>query len=127
MSHTPGPWIHGPRVQPSYGFRVDPVGEGDEALPVVLIPFNRRPHDEAEANARLIAAAPTMLDALREWKCPGCGGTGIYQQNASGRARAIERGRPTDPQFHPDPVTCKVCNGSKLHPTASAAITAAVG
>jgi len=67
----------------------------------------------------------TPLEALREWKCPGCGGKGTYQQNAVGRARDEARGRTPDPAFNPDPVICKVCNGDGLHPIASGAIARA--
>lgn len=67
-------------------------------------------------------AADDMLAALREWKCPGCGGKGTYQQNAVGREREEARGRVPDPAFNPDPVPCKVCGGHGLHPIARAAI-----
>lgn len=87
---------------------------------------------EAVANARAALVTPASQEsssndavlraALAQWKCPGCGGSGKYQQDAKGRARAEERGKATDPKYQPDPVTCKVCQGGGLHPIASAAL-----
>lgn len=69
--HTPGPWIG---AGPSFG---DPLprytteivteweGEGGEVLAICELPLHH--HDnENEANARLIAAAPDLLKALRD-------------------------------------------------------------
>lgn len=63
-----------------------------------------------------------LAEALQQWKCAGCGGTGRYQQDAKGRARAEARGKSPDPRYQPDSVTCKVCNGGGLNPIASAAL-----
>lgn len=63
-----------------------------------------------------------LLAALREWKCPSCGGSGKYHQNRKDAERKAERGVPLDPQFNPGAVGCKICGGDGLHPTASAAI-----
>jgi hypothetical protein len=60
--HTPGPWaVHPVRA------RVDAFNSGD-ALPVceLLWPTDERTEEETEANAALIAAAPDLLEALRE-------------------------------------------------------------
>ena len=69
--HTPGPWIG---AGPSFG---DPLprytteivteweDEDGEALSICSLPF-RHHDDENEANARLIAAAPELLEALKE-------------------------------------------------------------
>lgn len=54
-----GPWRAVPRDSNS-GF----VIRIDEDLPIAIVPVNRRGRDVAEANARLIAAAPDMLAAL---------------------------------------------------------------
>jgi starvation-inducible outer membrane lipoprotein len=51
--HTPGPWEH-------RGFDVWEPGKT-----ALSIGSANRPHPEAHANARLIAAAPDMLEALR--------------------------------------------------------------
>jgi hypothetical protein len=68
-----------------------------------------------------------LREALNHWKCAGCGGSGKYQQDAKGRARAEARGKIPDPKFQPDPVTCKVCNGDGLNPIASAALREPLG
>ena len=57
MSHTPGPWwVDGPdegiEVHDTFGRTASVWGDQDD-------------NSEAWANARLIAAAPDMLDALR--------------------------------------------------------------
>ena len=61
--HTPGPWtINKDGGVPIIGFD---VGDGGELLPIVyrVGGFNQR---VANANARLIAAAPALLAALTE-------------------------------------------------------------
>lgn len=72
-----------------------------------------------------VTPTDVMRDALKQWKCPGCGGRGTYQQDAAGRARASARGAAIDPKYQPDPVTCKVCKGDGLNPIASAALNRA--
>jgi len=56
--HTPGPWS------------IEPFDRLDKQItilePRVLVDFDDVDQVEAEANARLIAAAPDMLAALRE-------------------------------------------------------------
>ena len=70
IKHTPGPWIG---AGPSFG---DPLprytteivteweDEDGEALSICELPFHHH-DDENEANARLIAAAPDLLEALK--------------------------------------------------------------
>ena len=54
--HTPGPWA---RVDDSFEIRTH---DGERYITTIL-----GPHDtQDEANARLIAAAPLMLEALRD-------------------------------------------------------------
>lgn len=55
--HTPGPWLVSPFVA-----RVDNPRDN---LPIcaLLWPTDERSEDETEANARLIAAAPDLLEA----------------------------------------------------------------
>ena len=59
--HTPGPWHIGVRTfhagRDVYVPKGEPVAVADDAITAT---------PEAEANARLIAAAPDMLAALRE-------------------------------------------------------------
>lgn len=125
--HTPGPWQ-------SSGVRVRDNGETflQVSAPVVgVIAYvaysDKTPENfiQSRADQRLVAASPEMYDALLQWKCPACGGKGTYQQNAIGRARAVARGRVPDPAFNPDPVTCKVCDGSGRHPIAHAVLVKA--
>ena len=73
-AHTPGPWDyvpanehHGPYVTTDYGTTVADLYVLSE--PVVWSSETRKPipfmGEMAEANARLIAAAPDLLDALK--------------------------------------------------------------
>ncbi len=74
--HTPGPWQRSGVRQPSPEYRGHPVGpDGD---PVVIVPYSDEHHAECLANANLIAAAPDMLEALREVVAamPSMGGLG---------------------------------------------------
>lgn len=87
-SHTPGPWhvgvggnFHGNRIWTS-GMR-----------PVVnLCSMGTAPADldpEAQANGKLIAAAPDLLELVRQYasECSECGGTGrpgSFQDNVPG-------------------------------------------
>ena len=64
--HTPGPW------RPTFGqlVRVFPKGSNSPICGVHIrgkfVGKQKRSHEEADANARLIAAAPDMLEALKE-------------------------------------------------------------
>jgi hypothetical protein len=70
--HTPGPWIG---AGPSFG---DPLPryttsivtewehEDEGCIDICELPFHHH-DDENEANARLIAAAPDLLEALTYW------------------------------------------------------------
>lgn len=69
--HTPGPWHMDPEEITS-GFRIVPK-IGDRGLAVAIqrdaapaIPGSGIDRATAEANARLIAAAPELLEALEE-------------------------------------------------------------
>lgn len=67
MEHTPGPWT---LKFESDGFTVTAeTGYGNERIALVSEDtgdFNEREADMGEANARLIAAAPALLDVLEE-------------------------------------------------------------
>lgn len=58
--HTPGPWNVIEGVADGGGIAIGP--DLEDVGPHALVTFNG---GESEANARLIAAAPEMLDALR--------------------------------------------------------------
>lgn len=69
-SHTPGPWKAHPGKLPDSGrdmFRVRADDGGTEAVVAVCFPSSCGDiyEEDAEANARLIAAAPDLLSALR--------------------------------------------------------------
>ena len=77
MSHTPGPWIHAQRLQATvegHGYMTDFASVEIPAVAgggIALV----RIAGQGEGNARLIASAPDLLEALirlREWvRCPG--------------------------------------------------------
>lgn len=68
--HTPGPWIGaGPSFGdplPRYTTEIVTEWEGDEGdvISICEMPFHHH-DDENEANARLIAAAPDLLEACK--------------------------------------------------------------
>ena len=59
-AHTPGPWaVHPVKAQ------VDAFSPHPIPVCQMLWPTTERSEDETEANARLIAAAPDLLEALK--------------------------------------------------------------
>jgi len=66
MKHTPGPWIWGPDYGGLYG-----AGPDNAVLSYQPYEGMWLAHPEAEANARLIAAAPEMLDMLETLAAAG--------------------------------------------------------
>ena len=76
MKHTPGPWkadrmYHGPKEKDRRcGFIVNGPDENQQDLPLRIcdlrVPSGMDGFREGQANARLIAAAPELLEALRE-------------------------------------------------------------
>lgn len=69
--HTPGPWsIRGPRGNGffrNYGLGHDSPGHsGGELATVHTLHTTAEAHDIQDANARLISAAPDMLDVLED-------------------------------------------------------------
>ncbi len=58
MSHTPGPWHTGNIVGERYVFAADGYAVADATV------YHRNHDDQHIANARLIAAAPELLEAL---------------------------------------------------------------
>lgn len=68
MKHTPGPW----RARRNNAFwEINPINAGDDGIPfsvgdVCSSAPNNPDGGLQEANARLIAAAPEMLEALKE-------------------------------------------------------------
>ena len=67
MKPTKGPWIVHPTIQRvgTHNVGLD-VGPSGVAVAIVIGEFDKfLPGDECEANARLIAAAPEMLELVR--------------------------------------------------------------
>lgn len=66
MTHTPGPWIISERENPRLGLAIRP-SPGAYAVATIhgQLDGPLAPHYDAEANACLIAAAPTTLKALK--------------------------------------------------------------
>jgi len=58
--HTPGPWMFRPSRQPQITSESDPAGR------TIAIVYDQVPDAERKANASLIAAAPELLEALKE-------------------------------------------------------------
>ena len=68
MKHTPAPWIADIGNEGSFDIGADGHGFAGG----MLVVCSRKPHaglvDQMEANARLIAAAPELLEALIEFE-----------------------------------------------------------
>jgi len=66
MKHTPGPWMA--MLKPFGGFTIAPLkGGGRREIGSVLFRHDKIDIvSEVDANARLIAAAPELLEALKE-------------------------------------------------------------
>lgn len=62
-SHTPAPWGIGYIIEG--GFQIHGTSEGDKFVITTRTPISLKMQDESEANARLIAAAPELLAALK--------------------------------------------------------------
>jgi hypothetical protein len=69
IKHTPGPWTYWNNIH--YGWKTNPYSvtvqkPGVHSVTVANIPARQTiSKDEARANAKLISAAPDLLDALQ--------------------------------------------------------------
>lgn len=63
--HTPGPWLVSRYSQSTVLKRIAIRG-GNERIALVVVPDTAQSIEEYEANARLIAAAPELLQCLEE-------------------------------------------------------------
>ena len=68
--HTPGPWRIG-YYRPADGDEAlavwsESIKEGEKGHPVCLVSTVKKMDERDEANARLIAAAPELLEACKE-------------------------------------------------------------
>lgn len=102
MSHTPGPWsvspdgvcIVGPGT--SYTTHTDEAGKTFEHPDkLIALPYGCRPGTREE-NARLIAAAPSLLEALRAMvgRFGGSGTCVLDELAIKGARAAIEMVQP---------------------------------
>lgn len=65
---------------------------------------------EQDAEKAALTERVRVLErALREWKCPSCGGTGLYTQRTALEPATV--------------VVCKVCSGDGQHPVARQALS----
>ena len=75
--YTPGPWSYDYALyKDSEATIKTPVGDVATVW-VIWRDTGIGPFEEVEANARLIAAAPELVEALRRWMhtgCPNCSG-----------------------------------------------------
>jgi hypothetical protein len=62
--HTPGPWLLKKEENDDRGYWYRPIEAGDSLRVMVYTDGCTVDADEAEANAKLISAAPEMLEAL---------------------------------------------------------------
>ena len=72
MSYTKGPWkVMKVKTQVGKAFKITEIDKGDLVHGLIACIYddntslNERPHDEHEANARLISSAPELLEALK--------------------------------------------------------------
>jgi len=88
--HTPGPWHH-------TGREFNDVRDSDDELVAVALHLRvgqpERSVQEAEANARLIAAAPELLDALKKMESALAKCFGPHKAEEGDRHRALAQAR----------------------------------
>jgi hypothetical protein len=63
--HTPGPWLESRKSKSTILQSID-IKVGSERIAYVTVPYTAKNIEECEANARLIAAAPDLLEACRK-------------------------------------------------------------
>jgi hypothetical protein len=98
VRHTPGPWTATKvPTQVGHAWKFDPVGG---CLYVDDRGVERRDPETAEANARLIAAAPALYEALEDVPLPNTNGTAaefygrFYDWYEGARRAALSAARP---------------------------------
>jgi hypothetical protein len=111
---TPGEWkAHRVPGHADLSQIVATMPDGSKACVSCDTTDNDAPFIAAVKNSlpKLIQRIEELEEALRQWKCPSCGGKGEYLQRGIGfPAEGVE-------------VPCKVCEGTLLHPLARAALT----
>lgn len=88
--HTPGPWtLQGIEADQSESLSAVYRVRGPSEFPDIAEVYFRDTDEETDANARLIAAAPELLDALSDL-VGGCGKEGdLFCSVAMEKARAV--------------------------------------
>lgn len=66
-----------------------------------------------------------LLEALRQWKCPACGGKGTYLNRGFKKSEMVDGTVLIGAKFYNEEVPCTKCNGNGLHPIAAEALLAA--
>jgi len=84
--HTPGPWSR--TVSRNQAATYTRVGAGDYGAIAECAGMQPNPEENA-ANARLIAAAPALLDCLRDMVCTRCETTDGTAHPWCDRARQV--------------------------------------
>lgn len=86
VKHTPGTWVESSEFE---DWSIDTGGnntfclvgpEGEAPVAIVVVPSAFDMDDELDANARLIAAAPELLEAAQAW---------IAEEEGKGRSGTI--------------------------------------
>lgn len=82
VSHTPGPWDINPVRNSFEPYKLIIFAQNQDRVAICYKESNDVyvPKDEAEANAKLIAAAPELLEALKD----------AYMELYAGNARTLE-------------------------------------
>jgi hypothetical protein len=65
IGHTPGPWIALPHEPDDDGFIIQPI-QSKSTMAIIGEVYGGTMLPESAANGRVIAAAPELLDSLRE-------------------------------------------------------------
>lgn len=97
--HTPGPWRAEPRDGPNWRVHSEDYG----TIAYLADPYHAAPKGEIEANARLMASAPDLLEAAKtanaflrwlaqEGKCGDMDGWCVAQQEVSAAIAKAEGG-----------------------------------
>ncbi len=86
--HTPAPWV----IARAGEANPKPCGIRSEGKPTGMICHIPTEHESAEANARLIAAAPELLAALRELRDFYREATGLPAARANAAIHKAETG-----------------------------------
>ena len=100
MAYTPGPWATAAHIQHEHGqdyieVRRMTAGPADE-WPLVALATHERTETEKLANARLIAAAPALLEALASLLAKLESGTEVSPEMGAQARAAVEAAQGRD-------------------------------